>query len=158
MDEKSAFLNGYLDVNVIQGVRSIVNDMDGVIEKDNHVEVIQNVSIDVNDLEGFIVKDNGNIMIVYIYVEDIVFGGMSSKMVDYFVQQIQVELEISMVGELTYFICFQVKQMQDGVSFSQSRYAKNSLKKFGMEISKHKLTPASTHANLSKDEQGDSVD
>lgn len=39
-------------------------------------------------------------------------------MVDPFVQQMQAEFEISMVVELIYFLGFQVKQMEDGISIS----------------------------------------
>ncbi|MCI38172.1 gag-pol polyprotein, partial [Trifolium medium] len=46
-------------------------------------------------------------MIAQIYVDDIVFGGMSNKMVQHFVQQMQSEFEMSLVGELTYFLGLQ---------------------------------------------------
>jgi len=50
-------------------------------------------------------------MITHIYVDDIVFGGMSNKMVQHFVQQMHSEFEMSLVGELNYFLALQVKQM-----------------------------------------------
>jgi hypothetical protein len=43
-------------------------------------------------------------MIAQIYVDDIVFGGMSNQMVQQFVHQMQSEFEMSLVGELTYFL------------------------------------------------------
>lgn len=43
-------------------------------------------------------------MIAQIYVDDIVFGGMSDEMVQHFVKQVQSEIEMSLVGELTYFL------------------------------------------------------
>jgi hypothetical protein len=97
-------------------------------------------------------------MIAQIYVDDIVFGGMSSKMVQHFVEQMQSEFEMSLVGELTYFLGLQVKQMEDSIFLSQSKYAKNIVKKFGMENASHKRTPAPTHLKVSKDENGVSVD
>ena len=39
------------------------------------------------------------------------------------------EFEMSMVGELTYFLGLQVKQMKEGIFISQSKYAKNFVKK-----------------------------
>lgn len=95
MKVKSAFLNRYLKVEV------------------NH-----DVSNDVNNMEGVIVKDNGIPMIVQIYVDDIMFWRMSNKMLDLFFQQMQVEFEMEMVGELTYFLGFQVKQFKDGIFVS----------------------------------------
>ncbi|XP_058775150.1 secreted RxLR effector protein 161-like [Vicia villosa] len=97
-------------------------------------------------------------MIAQIYVDDIVFGGMSDTMVKYFIGQMQTEFEMSMVGELTYFLCLQIKQMEDSTFQSQSKYAKNIVKKFCMDNASHKRTPAPIHQKLSKDEGGISVD
>ena len=83
-------------------------------------------------------------MIAQIYVDDIVFGGMSNKMVQHFLHQMQPEFEMSLVGELTYFLGLQVKQMQDTIFISQSKYAKNIVKKFGLENASHKRTPTTT--------------
>ena len=63
-----------------------------------------------------------------------------------------------MVGELTYFLGFQIKQMSDGIFLSQSKYAKNIVKKFGLEKSSHKRTPIATHTKFTKDDQGEPVD
>lgn len=65
-------------------------------------------------------KDYGALIIIQIYVDDIVFWGMSSKMIDYFVQQRQAEFEMSMVGKHIYFLGFQVKSMKDEIFVSQS--------------------------------------
>lgn len=51
-------------------------------------------------------------MIYHIYVDDIMFRGMSNKMVEHFVQQIELEFEMSLVGELTSFLGFQDKQIK----------------------------------------------
>jgi len=97
-------------------------------------------------------------MIAQIYVDDIVFSGMSKKMVQHFIQQMQSEFKMSLVGELTYFLGLQVKQMEDTIFISQSKYAKNIVKKFGLDNDGHKRTPAATHLKLTKDESGISVD
>jgi len=81
----------------------------------------------------FVKDDNGRLMIAQIYVDDIVFGGMSNKMAQHFIQQMQSEFEMSLVGKLTYFLGLQVKQMEDTIFISQSKYAKNIVKKFGMD-------------------------
>jgi hypothetical protein len=46
-------------------------------------------------------------MIAHIYVDDIVFEGMSNQMVQHFVHQMQSEFEMSLEGELTYFLSLQ---------------------------------------------------
>lgn len=57
----------------------------------------------VIDKTLFVKKKEGNPMIAQIYVDDIVFAGMSSKMVEQYVQQMLFEFEMSLVTELTYF-------------------------------------------------------
>ncbi|XP_050877363.1 uncharacterized mitochondrial protein AtMg00810-like [Lathyrus oleraceus] len=105
----------------------------------------------------FVKEKDGKIMIAHIYVDDIVFGGMSDEIVQHFVKQMQSEFEMSLVGELAYFLGLQVKQMEDSMFLCQSKYAKSIVKKFGLENSSHKRTPAPTHLKLSKYEKGLSV-
>ena len=106
----------------------------------------------------FVREMDGKLMIAQIYVDDIVFGGMLDQMVQHFVKQMQSEFEMSLVGELTFFLGLQVRQMEDSIFISQSKYAKNIVKKFGMENASHKRTLAPTHLKLSKDENGVNVD
>ncbi|WJX12365.1 hypothetical protein P8452_02875 [Trifolium repens] len=79
-------------------------------------------------------------------------------MVQHFVKQMQSEFEMSLVGELTYFLGLQIKQIEDTIFISQSKYARNIIKKYGMDNATHKRTPAPTHLKLTKDEKGISVD
>src|SRR3954466_8051311 len=83
---------------------------------------------------------------------------MSNIMVQLFIQQMQSKFEVSLVGELTYFLSLQIKLMEYSIFISQKKYAKNIVKKFGMENASHKRTPDPTHLKLSKDEKGVSVD
>ena len=68
------------------------------------------------------------------------------------------EFERSMVGELNVFLGLQVKQSKSGIFISQSKYAKNLVKRFGLEKAKYINNPMSTTLKLSKDESGVSVD
>jgi hypothetical protein len=111
-----------------------------------------------SDKTLFVKENGGNLMIAQIYVDDIVFGGMLNQMVQHFVQQMQSEFEMSLVGELSYFLGLQVKQMEDFIFISQSKYAKNIVKRFGMDSAAHKRTPTPTHLKLTRDEQGVSID
>ena len=70
----------------------------------------------------------------------------------------KTEFEMSILGELTYFLQLQVKQLQDGIFISQSKYARNLVKKFGLQGAQHKRTPIGTHIKLTKDEEGIPVD
>ncbi|KAK2449059.1 hypothetical protein QL285_008290 [Trifolium repens] len=69
----------------------------------------------------------------------------------------QSEFEMSLVGELTYFLGLQIKQMEDTIFICQSKYARNIVRKFGLDNATHKRTPAPTHLKLTK-EQGVGVD
>ncbi|GJW63593.1 retrovirus-related pol polyprotein from transposon TNT 1-94 [Tanacetum coccineum] len=68
------------------------------------------------------------------------------------------EFEMSMMGELNFFLGLQIKQMEDGIFFNQSKYIKEMLKKFSLEESKPMKTPMSSDTKLTKDEECESVD
>ena len=64
------------------------------------------------------------------------------------------EFEISMVGELTFFLGLQVKQKKEGIFVSQEKYARNIVKKFGLDSKKHASTPMSSSTKLNVDSSG----
>nr|GEY73819.1 retrovirus-related Pol polyprotein from transposon TNT 1-94 [Tanacetum cinerariifolium] len=68
------------------------------------------------------------------------------------------EFEMSMMGELNFFLGLQIKQMENGIFFNQSKYIKEMLKKFGLEDFKPTKTPMSTKIKLTKDDEANSVD
>ncbi|GAA0175306.1 hypothetical protein LIER_28500 [Lithospermum erythrorhizon] len=70
----------------------------------------------------------------------------------------EAEFEMSMIGELKYFLGFQINQMEDSIFILQAKYAKNIVKKFGLETAKSKRTPIATHVKVTKNEDGKSVD
>ncbi|GLT88133.1 hypothetical protein SLE2022_061720 [Rubroshorea leprosula] len=70
----------------------------------------------------------------------------------------QGEFEMSMMGELNFFLGLQIKQSKEGIFINQSKYTKEMLKKFGMETCKPIATPMSTSINLDKDEGGKPID
>jgi hypothetical protein len=63
-----------------------------------------------------------------------------------------------MIGELSYFLGLQIKQLKNGTSVSQGKYTKDMLKKFGMIDSKAISTPMGTNGNLDSDASGNMVD
>ncbi|GMI71678.1 cysteine-rich RLK (RECEPTOR-like protein kinase) 8 [Hibiscus trionum] len=70
----------------------------------------------------------------------------------------QGEFEMSMMGELSFFLGLQIKQRKDGTFINQAKYVNDMLKKFGLEIAKPQATPMSSSINLDKDEGGKYVD
>ena len=100
----------------------------------------------------FIKTNEGVFLIAQIYVDDIVIGSTSSECALYFSKEKKSEVKMSMVGKLTYFLGFQVKQIKDRIFLSQSKHARKLVKKFGLKSAKHYRTPMPTNLKLSKDE------
>jgi hypothetical protein len=68
------------------------------------------------------------------------------------------QFEMSMMGELTYFLEFQVKQLKEGAFLSQTKYIQDILKRFGMKDTKSVKTPMGTNGHLDLNVGGKSVD
>ncbi|GJT62596.1 retrovirus-related pol polyprotein from transposon TNT 1-94 [Tanacetum coccineum] len=106
----------------------------------------------------FTKKSKSHLIIVQIYVDDIIFGSTSQSLCDDFAKILHDEFEMSMMGELNFFLGLQIKQMEDGIFFNQSMYIKEMLKKFGLEDSKPTKTLISTEIKITKDDEADSMD
>ena len=81
----------------------------------------------------FVLMNKTRMLVVQIYVDDIIFGGTSKQLVDGFTRDMTKEFEMSMVGELKYFLGLQIQQTEEGVFISQSTYAKALLKRFQLD-------------------------
>jgi hypothetical protein len=68
------------------------------------------------------------------------------------------KFQISMMGELTFFLGIQVKQTKHGTFVHQAKYMKDLMKKFNMPELKPVSTPMSSAALLGPDEDGEAVD
>jgi hypothetical protein len=68
------------------------------------------------------------------------------------------KFEMSMMGELRYFLGFQIKQLQEGTFISQTKYIQDILEKFGIKDAKPIKTPMGTNGHLDLDMGGKSVD
>jgi hypothetical protein len=66
------------------------------------------------------------------------------------------KFEMSMMGELKYFLGFQIKQLQKGSFICQTKYIQDILKKFGMKNAKPIKTPMGTNGHLDLDTGGKS--
>jgi hypothetical protein len=62
------------------------------------------------------------------------------------------EFKMSMVGELSFLLGLQIKQLKDGTFVSQSKYLKDMLKTFGLENAKLIQTSMATNGHLDLDE------
>jgi hypothetical protein len=68
------------------------------------------------------------------------------------------EFQMSMMGEMTFFLCIQVKQMKEGIFIHQAKYMKDLMKKFNMAEVKPVSTLMSMAAALDPNENGKVVD
>ena len=105
----------------------------------------------------FILHKGQDMLVIQIYVDDIIFGATNEKLCEEFSKTMQGEFEMSMMGELTFFLGLQIKQRKDGIFISQTKYYRELLKKFGMDECKEYDTPMSTTAALDADIKGSSV-
>ncbi|XP_070045843.1 uncharacterized mitochondrial protein AtMg00810-like [Nicotiana tomentosiformis] len=92
-----------------------------------------------------------------VYVDDIIFGATTDSLCEEFAKLMGSEFEISMMGELTFFLGLQVKQSLKGTLIGQQKYIKELLKRFDMEASKVIDTPIATATRLDMDEPSSPV-
>jgi hypothetical protein len=98
------------------------------------------------------------LFICQIYVDDIIFGSTNKSSCEEFSRIMIQKFEMSMMGELKYFLEFQIKQLQEDTFISQTKYIQDILKKFGMKKSKPIKTPMGTNGLLNLDTGGKFVD
>ncbi|GJV35802.1 reverse transcriptase domain-containing protein [Tanacetum coccineum] len=106
----------------------------------------------------FIKKNKGDIMLVQIYVDDIIFGSTKQSMCTEFEDCMHKRFQMSSMGELTFFLGLQVKQQPDGIFIIQDKYVGDILKKFDFWSIRTATTPIKSSKPLVKDEDGIDVD
>ncbi|WVZ64335.1 hypothetical protein U9M48_013870, partial [Paspalum notatum var. saurae] len=178
MDVKSAFFNGYINELVYVDQPPGFEDR----RKPNHVYrlnkalyglkqaprawyerlrdflIIQGFKIGKVDMTLFTKDINGDLFICQIYVDDIIFGCPNEKLSHEFGDMMSREFEMSIIGELNFFLGFQIKQVREGIFIYQEKYCKDLLKKFKMGDCKPIETPMSTRDYLDIDMDGKPVD
>jgi hypothetical protein len=63
-------------------------------------------------------------IVVEVYVEEIIFGSNDNRLSQEFAKNMQNEFEISILGELSFFLGLQISQLDDGIFISQTKYVK----------------------------------
>lgn len=154
MDMKSEFLNGYLEKEVYieqplgyskQGQQDKVYCLKKALYGLKQASRAWNTRIDEYfQKNGFMKSPNehalymkkneiGDIMIVCLYVDDMIFTGNNPGMFNDFKKAMTKEFEMTDIGEMLYFLGVEVKQMKDGTFVSQTKYAEQILRKFNMK-------------------------
>jgi hypothetical protein len=98
------------------------------------------------------------LLIILVYVDDIIFGCNKDSLVQWFASAMESEFEMSMIGELSFFLGLQITQRPEGMFISQEKYLREMLKRFQMEDSKPVGTPMVTGCKLRKDDDSPDVD
>ena len=101
-------------------------------------------------LNGFINEE--------VYVDDIIFGATNVSLCEEFSKCMYSEFEMSMMGELNFFLRLQIKQLNEGTFINQAKYMRDLLKRFNMEEAKTIKTPMRSSIKLDKDEKGKPID
>jgi hypothetical protein len=178
MDVKSAFLNGPIKEEVY--VEQLPGFQDS--EYSNHVYKLSKALYGLKQaprawyecLRDFLIT-NGfkvgkvdptlftktiakDLFICQIYVDDIIFGSTNKSSCEELSRIMIQKFEMSMMGELKYFLGFQIKQLQEGTLISQTKYIQDILKKFGVKNGKLIKTPTGTNGHLELDTGGKSMD
>nr|GEU97294.1 hypothetical protein [Tanacetum cinerariifolium] len=89
-----------------------------------------------------------------IYVDDIIFGSTNKDLCKAFEKLMKEKFQMSSMGELIFFLGFQVKQKPDGIFICQDKYVAEILRKFGLTEGKSASTPIDTEKPLLKDPNG----
>nr|GEV21004.1 putative ribonuclease H-like domain-containing protein [Tanacetum cinerariifolium] len=99
----------------------------------------------------FIKKQKGDILLVQVYVDDIIFGSTNKDLCKALEKLMKDKFQMSSMGELILFLGLQVKQKQDGIFISQDKYVAKILRKFGLTDRKSASIPIDTQKPLLKD-------
>jgi hypothetical protein len=102
-------------------------------------------------------KVDKDVFVCQIYVDDIIFGSTNQSWCEDFSRIVTKRFEMSMMGKLTLFLGFQIKQLKKGTFIYQTKYTKDMLKKFDMENAKPIKTPMQTNGHLDLNEDGKAI-
>ncbi|GKB68004.1 retrovirus-related pol polyprotein from transposon TNT 1-94 [Tanacetum coccineum] len=177
MDVKTAFLNGPLKEEVY------VSQPEGFIDPEfpDHVYRLKKALYGLQQaprawydkLSSFLIehgftkgvidptlftrRHGEDILLVQVYVDDIIFGSTNPDFSKRFANLMKNNFEMSMMGELKFFLGLQVHQSPRGIFISQSQYAIELLKKHGLDECVSMSTPMATE-RLDADLQGTPTD
>ncbi|GJU08732.1 putative ribonuclease H-like domain-containing protein [Tanacetum coccineum] len=154
IDVKSAFRYGKIkeEVYVCQPLGFEDPELTDRVYKDTRIQRGQ------IDKTLFIKRVKGDILLVQVYVNDIIFGSTKKSLCTEFEKLMHKKFQMSSIGELTLFLGLQVTQKDDGIFISQDKYVDEILKKFGFSTIKTTSTPMETSKSLMKDDNAEDVD
>ncbi|GJU61876.1 retrovirus-related pol polyprotein from transposon TNT 1-94 [Tanacetum coccineum] len=103
-------------------------------------------------------KTGKHIHLVQIYVDDIIFASTDPKAYDIFSNETSSKFQMSMMGQMSFFLGLQVSQCPGGIFINQSKFSLEILKKFRMDSCDPVDTPMVDRLKLDEDPLGIPVD
>ncbi|GJU71515.1 retrovirus-related pol polyprotein from transposon TNT 1-94 [Tanacetum coccineum] len=178
MDVKTAFLNGNLreEVYVSQPDRFVDPDKPNYVYKLKKAlyglkqaprawyDMLSSFLISNDFSKGsvdptlFIRREGKELLLVQIYVDDIIFAASTPELCDLFAKIMCSKFKMSMMGKISFFLGLQISQSPRGIFINQSKYALESLKKYGFESCDPVDTPMVEKSKLDEDKEGKAVD
>nr|GEU85119.1 hypothetical protein [Tanacetum cinerariifolium] len=96
--------------------------------------------------------------VVKVYVDDIIFDSTNKYMCKAFEKLMKDKFQMSLMGEITFFLGLQLKQKPNGIFISQDKYVAKILRKFVLTDGKSASSPVDTKKPLLKDPDCEDVD
>ena len=177
MDVKSAFLNGVLEEVYIEqpqgyevkeqeykvlklkkmlyGLKQAPRAWNLELTSTSKKEISSSVHISTHPTSK---SKKCDILIVYLYVDDLIFTGSNPSMLNEFKKEMTKEFEITDIGFMSYYLGIEVKKEDKGIMITPKGYAKEVIKKFKMDYSNSVGTLMECRIKLSKHEEGNNVD
>ncbi|KAJ0566009.1 putative RNA-directed DNA polymerase [Helianthus annuus] len=106
----------------------------------------------------FVKKVWGKILIVSLYVDDLIYAGSDKMICDTFKESMKREFDMTDLGKMKYFLGVEISQTEEAIEVSQEKYAKEVVKRFGMEEANPVHVPMVPGAVLTKLGSGEEVD
>nr|GFA50674.1 retrovirus-related Pol polyprotein from transposon TNT 1-94 [Tanacetum cinerariifolium] len=106
----------------------------------------------------FTIRYGDDILLVQIYVDDIIFGSTNPKYSKRFEKLMHSRFEMSLMGEMKFFLGLQIHQSPRGIFMNQAKYTLEILHKHGMDKGQSIGTPIATKPKLDADLRGSPVD
>ncbi|GJV29762.1 retrovirus-related pol polyprotein from transposon TNT 1-94 [Tanacetum coccineum] len=120
--------------------------------------ISQDFSKGLVDPTLFICKEGKELLMVQVYVDDIIFATSTPKLCDLFAKIMCSKFKMSMMGKISFFLGLQIFQNPRGIFINQSKYALESLKKYGFNSCDLGDTPMVEKSKLDEDKEGKAVD
>ncbi|GJV56937.1 retrovirus-related pol polyprotein from transposon TNT 1-94 [Tanacetum coccineum] len=145
MDVKTIFLNGELREEVYKAPCAWYDMLSSFL-------LSQKFSKGVVDPILFTRKKDKDILIVQIYVDDIIFASTNPSLCDIFADKMSSKFKMSMMGKMSFFLGLQISQSPRGIFINQTKYALETLKKYGMDSCDPVDTPMVDWTKLDEDQ------